>query len=217
MTPLLIGALVALCVHGVRVLRARSLARADGAGETVNGDPPSLHRSAPLPSIPVDTTGGRVPFNRDGQSSARALPPSRYRQRPSGEWQGMLVDEALQALCDTTARCSMALACINEHCGGCRNDDDCLNGETCVLDHCLLRRRVSCRTRKDCGADAMCILSDYGTDTRGNEGMIAYCNPNAGGREQDSNSATAVDRQRTYGPRLPGRVDVAGLLRSLEE
>jgi hypothetical protein len=144
---------------------------------------------------------------------AHPLPPPSYRARAAEEWQGMLVDEVRQAECDGTARCSLALACVASRCGACRSDSDCLGEEGCVLDHCVLRDRIDCKRRRDCGADEQCVLSEFGTDARGNATMNAFCRPNSGGREE--NKADPSVLAEVAGPRHEGAIRLEDLRESL--
>ncbi|MDH5671124.1 MAG: hypothetical protein OEZ06_03185 [Myxococcales bacterium] len=108
-----------------------------------------------------------------------SVTPTEYYPRDSAEWQGMLV-EKLDAPCEDF--CGMALSCRQMICQPCTRDEDCLQGEGCALDHCLLLDRLHCRSYTDCGAGELCILSGYtGGTARANEDMCAYCNGGGGG------------------------------------
>lgn len=118
----------------------------------------------------------------DSEPPAFPPPPkSRYKARPEGEWQGMLVDLASQPPCLDGAYCGLGRACVDEVCTACESDSDCGNGEACVLDHCLIEDRVKCRSTRECPTDSMCILSGYTPDPRGNGGMDATCVSLTGG------------------------------------
>jgi hypothetical protein len=104
-----------------------------------------------------------------------ALEASNYKQRPPGEWEGMLVDLTKAPPCERSSDCQMALACVNGHCTACESASTCAAGETCVLDHCVLSELVACRSTRDCGERGRCLLSGYSNDLRGNGEMHAVC------------------------------------------
>ena len=121
------------------------------------------------------------------------LPPPSFRPRPEGEWQGMLVDESLQAVCGDEGVCGQAMACVSGRCGACQSDGDCEGGEACVLDHCVKSERVACRGRSDCrDADSLCILTGLSPGVRGNESMSAVCSKSEGGVSETPDTALAV-------------------------
>lgn len=106
-----------------------------------------------------------------------------YHPRDKSEWQGMLVDMSMRALCRGARSCGLAAACLDGQCGPCASDDQCADGERCVLDHCVLAANVHCRSHRDCtGPDALCVLSGYSTDPRGNADMRAECLVPRGGQ-----------------------------------
>ncbi len=108
-------------------------------------------------------------------------PPRAYQLRPKDEWQGMRVRLDSLPICDGQASCSMALACKDGKCWPCLTDVDCAQHEVCVLDHCVLETKASCRSYTDCDEGRLCVLSGYSAGYRGNEDMRAYClSPNAG-------------------------------------
>lgn len=122
-----------------------------------------------------------------GSRDARApRSPDRSSRAPS-EWQGMQFDVADASECRVEHSCGLALACIEERCGPCVRDDQCENGEACVLDHCLLRSNVHCRRASDCPNDDLCILTGISDDPRGNGDMNAICSAQyvAKGTERD--------------------------------
>src|SRR5690606_36385366 len=86
-------------------------------------------------------------------------PPIEYASRDPREWQGMLVNTTFQALCDTSARCGLAMACNAGRCGPCAHDSDCASGEVCSMQHCVVSSLAACRSRSDCPGDELCILS----------------------------------------------------------
>jgi hypothetical protein len=154
---------------------------------------PGVENVAP-PQIPTAVNG--VP----------QLDPSSIVPRPAGEWQGMPIDRARQAACDTTDRCSLARACRDGHCGACELDEECLVGEACVLQHCILETKVGCRSRASCKTKELCILSGYSAGPRGNEDLRSYCNPFRGGREQIEQSD--AHGHQDFRPPSPGRVKI---------
>ena len=101
--------------------------------------------------------------------------------RPEGEWQGIPVCGPYPP-CERADGCGLALACLDGTCGACTSDAQCAAGEGCALDHCIPAANVECRTRSECGGDALCILSGItGGTARGNEDMRAYCLSPSGG------------------------------------
>ena len=101
--------------------------------------------------------------------------------RPEGEWQGIPVCGPYPP-CERADGCGLALACLDGTCGACTSDAQCAAGEGCALDHCMPAANVQCRTRSECGGDALCILSGItGGTARGNEDMRAYCLSPSGG------------------------------------
>ncbi|MDG2304726.1 MAG: hypothetical protein P8R42_08730 [Candidatus Binatia bacterium] len=128
---------------------------------------------------------------------SRTIPGPRYFPRAGGEWEGMLVDESLQAACDTTSRCGLGMACVDGACGACVADGECAVGEACVLDHCVPEKNVACRAKLDCHGEELCVLSGYSDDLRGNEAMTAFCRPMDGGDDVEEDTpyeAPAEDR-----------------------
>lgn len=98
------------------------------------------------------------------------------RTREPGEWQGMPIDSDGDAPpCDTSATCGLARACVSGRCVACAGDAECAAGETCVLQHCLLRTNARCRTARECGRGELCVVSDYSSDFRGNGVMRSAC------------------------------------------
>jgi hypothetical protein len=102
-------------------------------------------------------------------------------QRPEGEWQGIPVC-APYPPCSSSDHCGVALACIDSKCRGCTQDDQCANGEGCVLDHCVPEANIGCHVRADCKAGELCILNGLTSGTvRANEDTRAYCQGSSGG------------------------------------
>jgi hypothetical protein len=137
--------------------------------------------ASPSPSRTSESVQPSSQFDRP----RNILPPPVLHTRPESEWQGMLVDLSLQAICEETDRCGLAMSCRENLCGPCSYDEDCGRGESCVLDHCVRSPNVSCRVSQDCGGDSLCVLSGYSTDARGNEDMSSYCQSGDGGAEPD--------------------------------
>jgi hypothetical protein len=157
---------------GARVVERSTLALNRTAGDT----PPfevSAGRGTEAPAT-LDDLPDRLP----------ARPEPRYQQRPPGEWDGMLVNLAVTPPCEVGSPCGLARACIKGVCTACVTDGDCLRGESCVLDHCVLSDRVGCRSSKDCENSVHCVLSGYSPDPRSNGTMRSHCvEPNrAGGK-----------------------------------
>lgn len=116
------------------------------------------------------------------------------KQRPPGEWTGMLVDLSVTPPCLDGAFCGLARACIDSSCTACTSDSSCLENEGCVLDHCVRLERIMCRSRGDCLKDEACILSGYSPDPRGNREMSALCISLFGGSGTDKpEAAPAID------------------------
>lgn len=127
-------------------------------------------------------------------------PRDELHPRDPDEWQGMLVNTAVQQYCEATDFCGLALSCSPEQrCGPCTEDSQCASGEACVLDHCVIAENVTCRTRSDCahlGDDALCLLSGLtGGDPRGNADMRSFCQVPAGGMEQVASAERETRRQ----------------------
>jgi hypothetical protein len=87
----------------------------------------------------------------------------------------MLIDMGVRALCDTSSRCGLAMACDEGKCGPCTEDAGCAEGEACVLDHCVRQEHAECHSWRDCQSGALCVLSGYSSDPRGNRDMRAQC------------------------------------------
>ncbi|MEZ4459354.1 MAG: hypothetical protein R3E66_06425 [bacterium] len=105
--------------------------------------------------------------------------------RPDAEWQGMAIDESDDGTaCHPDIGCGLGLACVDGRCVGCADSADCMEGEACVLQHCLLEEMVSCVGRTDCGADELCVLSGVSGDARGNSEMHSFCMSNRSGFDQ---------------------------------
>jgi hypothetical protein len=152
------------------------------------GAPPSARPDAPpaaaRPASPVAERLATAPepARAAGEAGPGVLAPPVYHPRDPQEWQGMHVDTSLQAACDTSTRCGLGMACRDGRCGPCARDAECGAGEKCVLDHCVPTDRVTCRSRRECGGEALCVLSGYSDDPRGNAAMRAYCQvPRAAG------------------------------------
>lgn len=124
-----------------------------------------------------------MPENAHVGASSGAPGGPVYHPRDKTEWQGMLVNMSMRALCRGARSCGLAAACLDGQCGPCASDDQCGDGERCVLDHCVLAANVRCRSHGDCsGPDALCVLSGYSTDPRGNADMRADCVVPRGGQ-----------------------------------
>lgn len=112
--------------------------------------------------------------------------------------------------------CGLAMACIDEKCGPCSKDFDCLNDEVCVFQHCVLEENVSCRTKNECEEDdALCVLNGYSSGVRGNADMKAFCRSSSGGEPQvqDLEERRRFDAER--GPFQPAAVEFTDLAKGL--
>lgn len=144
-------------------------------------------------------------------SHARSAPAPKYHPRDLTEWQGMLVDLSLQANCELSTQCGLAMACHDGKCGPCTRDDQCGTGEGCVLDHCLLQSGIGCRSRRDCAPDELCVLSGYSDDARSNGELTAQCLAAKGGLDEPIVSP----RKNLPGGPTPVRADE--MMRDLRE
>jgi len=115
----------------------------------------------------------------EGAGSPRDLPVSNHQEeyflRPEGEWQGYRVSKSDLKRCATTAVCRRGLACSENKCGACSADAPCLDGEMCVLDHCIPKSQVECLRRVDCEQNGYCVLVGSTSGKRGNENLRAVC------------------------------------------
>nr|MCH9698375.1 hypothetical protein [Gammaproteobacteria bacterium] len=121
------------------------------------------------------------------------LPEPKLHPRAESEWQGMLVDTSLQAICEGENSCGLAMACIDNHCGPCSNDSQCGTGEICVLDHCLVAEKTACRAASDCGTGELCVLNGYSDDPRGNQQTRSYCQASKSGQQQSKEQIVNAD------------------------
>jgi hypothetical protein len=143
-----------------------------------------------------------------------ALPPPKYFPRPASEWQGMLVNTAMQATCEVSARCGLAMACHEGKCGACTADSDCAGGEVCAVDHCVRQEHAACRHRSDCAGNELCVLSGYSTDVRGNGDMTATCRADGGGSAPPEPEKVARPSSR---PAAPAAVDPQAMMASVHD
>lgn len=157
--------------------------KADEPQHDVAQDGPAERKSRPSPrrtSLPWQ------PEEPLGKSVDPASLESTLHPRDTREWQGMLVDLSMQALCDGSTSCGLAMACLpSKKCGPCQRDRDCGNGERCALDHCVLAENVQCTSRSECASGELCVLSGYTPDPRGNAEMKASCLGAMGGKAQE--------------------------------
>lgn len=112
-----------------------------------------------------------------------AIDPPVFAYRDPLEWQGALVNESLQIPCVGSQTCGLALACIEGICSPCRADSDCVSGERCAVQHCILSENHACTTRRDCGTNELCELSGLSPGPRGNASTTSYCSKGEGGTE----------------------------------
>ena len=155
-----------------------------------------------------------------------AQPPN-YQFRQHGEWQGMLVDRNVKQMCGNSNHCGNALACILGTCSPCTEDSHCgKKGVVCVLDHCVQEENVRCRTRSDCASesmradssDALCILSGYSAEVRGNEDMEAYCVDADGGTPQVQTDFESLrDHLDSVTTSFPSPIDSGAMMEEVEE
>lgn len=138
----------------------------------------------PLVAEANATSTRRSPLGAEEEARDPASRAARLKARDPEEWQGMQVDLTMQALCEGPASCGLAMACLDGKCGPCTTDGDCAQGESCVLDHCVLESNAACKTRDDCADDELCVLSGYSSDPRGNAEMKATCLGASGGTPQ---------------------------------
>lgn len=157
---------------------------------------PPRHRpaeSSPPPEASEPSTG----FS----SAVENVEPAKLAMRAREEWPGMPINLALQALCDESARCGLAMACHHGQCGPCAADEDCAPGEGCSVQHCVPLSRIACRSVRDCAGardGALCMLSGISDDPRGNASMRAVC----------SDELSALDREEERRRALEPRPNV---------
>ena len=192
--PLLAGAILGL---GLYYLVADSPDRSVELATRDRRRPPTAPtRSHYRPALPSD-----APAPAPGRDPARpgAGPSLEHAPRDPAEWQGMLVNTTFQALCDTSSRCGLAMACDAGRCGACARDSDCATGEVCSLQHCVLSSLAACRSRADCPTGELCLLTGYASDPRGNGDMRAYCSgspPPSTRNLDDEEAALAAETAR---------------------
>lgn len=202
------GCLIAALMGMYAGLPEDAAAPAEAAPASVG---PPRAESAALRTGTTSQPMPHAPPARTGELSPGLLPPPTYHPRAPKEWQGMLVNTSLQAECGTASHCGLAMACLSGRCGPCMLDGDCAAGERCVLDHCVKAGNVACRSRADCGGEALCVLTGYSPDPRGNEEMRANCLSTTGGVPQDE---SAVARP-TLPPGRPPPIQPRALLDSI--
>jgi hypothetical protein len=127
----------------------------------------------------------------------------------------MRLDLNMSPLCNSTRDCGLATVCKQHRCGPCSSDYECLKGEKCVLDHCLLAQQVECRTRHDCPEDALCILSGYSDGLRANAQTKAVCLASRGGQAPNLPAEEAKPSESEPRPQVP--IDSSSTLRSLRK
>lgn len=172
---------------------------------------PNPTSSRPSPADLLETPPSPWDLETSPRDGGIGLPPV-WSPRPREEWQGMRVNLRDAPHCEDIP-CGLAMACIENRCVACRDDQDCGSGETCVLDHCVLKERRSCTSKDDCDDGELCVLSGYSTGLRGNEEMKAECLSSKEGTPQDESSVEKID----YGTPVPRVVDVESLKTQLVE
>ncbi|AKI99242.1 hypothetical protein ATI61_106617 [Archangium gephyra] len=153
------------------------------------------------PVLEANAGGTPVPTARQEQGPG-ALPPRMPHARAPQEWQGMQVDLSVRAMCGEANHCGLAASCTEGRCGPCGTDSDCSTNEACVLDHCVPRENVACRTRHDCPGGQLCALSGYSSDPRGNAEMRAYCLDSSGGTPRPAEPTRSAEADSSQ-PREP--------------
>lgn len=159
----------------------------------------SIHRIKTTSTAIDEDPGETVKRVYGHREKLNVLPAPTLHPRDESEWQGMLIDKSLQAICEGKNSCGLAMACIDNRCGPCSNDSDCGTGETCILDHCLVEDNSSCRTASDCERGELCILSGYSIGPRGNEKTLSYCQATVSGSKQSKEQLENLDPD-TPGP-----------------
>jgi len=172
-------------------------------------DPPS-RPSPPASSWEGTEQDAGVPS--DPYANAKQPVQRRFHPRAEGEWQGMRVRLDRQPICAGGQSCGLALACKDSRCGPCLSDDECAEGEVCVLDHCVLEDAVGCTSRQDCEDGSLCALSGYTAGLRGNEDMRAFCLATSGGTPQ---SPEALETRRGTAA-APPPVQASAILEELK-
>lgn len=168
----------------------------------------------------LEVAKGRVreidEFRWSGQDERQSPPPklpagaeARF-VRAAGEWQGMPPDRIHSMPWTPEMPCGMALAFVDGFCLPCLRDGECLQGEQCVLNHCVPAKAVECRVRADCKQGQLCTLTGYtGGDPRANSDMRAVCSGSTGRShwtEADVEAASAANAASAT-PAPPGGPD----------
>jgi hypothetical protein len=148
--------------------------------EVASTKPSTEKKSAPREFNDLPVRASSVGSGKPIDDEEARLVDMDYYPRPSTEWQGYRVSRLEPKSCRDTQDCHRGLACIDAKCGACSNDRDCLERETCVLDHCISVQRAGCKTTKDCSQREMCVLVGSTSGSRGNESLRAVCNPDQG-------------------------------------
>ncbi|MFE8604389.1 hypothetical protein [Archangium violaceum] len=193
----------ALAVMGFRMAFTPD---APGATPSLSPEPSSttpvaVRSPGARPVLDANVGGTPVPSARQEQGPG-ALPPRTPHARDPQEWQGMQVDLSVRAMCGEANHCGLAASCMEGRCGPCGTDSDCSASEACVLDHCVPRENVACRTRHDCAGGQLCALSGYSSDPRGNGEMRAYCLDSSGGMPRPAEPTRAAPADPSQ-PREP--------------
>lgn len=126
-----------------------------------------------------------------------AIPPPVFTPRPQNEWQGARVDESVEIGCESSATCGFALACVDGICRACQNDGQCLPGERCAMQHCILSENYECSRRADCKVDELCQLSPLSPGIRSNAHTRSYCSDGRGGDTDESDRPAPTPGPRT--------------------
>lgn len=169
----------------------------------------AVEASEQVPDTAVNHWQPHAAPESQGSSGRRSLEEPReeqYKRRAPEEWQGRPQDVRFREPCNDFGSCGYARACVNGVCGPCDSDSDCLQGERCVLDSCLLAEAVSCRTRADCGAEELCLIEEEqgSNGWRGNGVLFSGCSKDARVRAAAvAQTDSASQRRPTDAPDRP--------------
>ena len=177
--------------------------------------PPSPGDASPvdprLPVRPVDAAGSVLAGGPTDQPVDADI--AQYFPRAESAWQGMPVDMNLRQECSTTAECSDWLVCWSDgRCGPCGDDQPCLSGETCVLDHCVADGAYACGDNSDCRDDEVCILERAGSGSTRADGFVrSICVGPGGGEEPRTEPSEAPPARFVEGDWVHPEELLAGL------
>ncbi len=135
------------------------------------------------PSTRAEIIAKALALDKDRAPPVRTM--GLYPRDPQ-ESQRWRLDTQFTMRCDTTIDCCAAKACVKGICTGCSSSDDCLSGESCVIDHCIKSENSQCNTRHDCESEQLCVLQrsnppakrgsfQIGADCRNNSTYSSSC------------------------------------------